>query len=82
MRFALPSTGEGFLEPLEIRVARWARERRRALGWTLEDVSALSGCSRAVVYSVESGLGTSRLANVAAVIEALGGVMEVSGGGR
>lgn len=72
--------GDGPLEPVEIRVARWVRERREALGWTVDELVEISGCSRAVVHSVESGLGTSRLANVAAVVESLGGKLEVVDG--
>lgn len=68
------------MEPVEIRVARWIRERREALRWTVEDLADVSGCSRAVVIAVESGVGTTRIANVAALIESLGGKLEVGDG--
>ena len=67
-------------EPSEIRIARWVREHRRALGWTVEDLVTVAGVSAAVVHAIESGVGTTRLANVAAVIESLGGNLEVLDG--
>lgn len=67
-------------EPTEIQVARWARATRESKGMTVDDVVALSGVSPGVVYAIESGVGTTRLANVAAVIETLGGTLGVLDG--
>ena len=67
-------------EPVEIRIARWVREHRGSLGWTVDDLVAVAGVSPAVVYAIESGAGTTRLANVAAVIESLGGNLGVLDG--
>jgi transcriptional regulator with XRE-family HTH domain len=68
------------MDPVEIRVARWIRKRRESLRWTVEDLADVSGCSRAVVLAVESGVGTTRIANVSALIESLGGRLEVGDG--
>jgi transcriptional regulator with XRE-family HTH domain len=67
-------------EPVEIQVARWVRGTREKIGLTLDDVSTLSGVSCGVVSAIESGVGTTRIANVAAVIQSLGGTLEVLDG--
>lgn len=65
-------------EPIEIQVAAWVRVRRTQLGLTREHVSEASGYSLSVIERIESGEGGSRLAAVGAVVEALGGRLEVT----
>lgn len=67
-------------EPTEIQVAQWVRATRKQKGMTVDDLVTLSGVSPGVVYAIESGVGTTRLANVAAVIETLGGNLGVLSG--
>lgn len=68
------------MSPAQCRIADWVRERRERIGWTIDDLSMVSGCSVGVVRAVESGVGTTRVANVAAIVESLGGVLEVTDG--
>lgn len=64
-------------EPAEIRIARWIRGRRLATGWTRRELAELSGFSVGVLDRIERGHGTSSLAAVSAMVEALGGRLEV-----
>jgi len=64
-------------EPVEIEVAAWVRVQRTRYGLTREDLAGLSGYSLSVIERIEDGSGGTRLAAVGAVVEALGGRLEV-----
>lgn len=63
--------------PAEIKIAMWCRVRREEMGWSVEDLAERTGVSRGVILSVEQGIATTRIGNVTAVVQCLGGELGV-----
>lgn len=66
-------------------IADWIRSERRQLGLRREDIEALCGVSVSTVHRIERGSESVAVGSVRAVVEALGGTLEVryaGNGGR
>jgi transcriptional regulator with XRE-family HTH domain len=58
-------------------IGRWVEYRRLAIGLTLSELEALTGVSRSSLVRMQNGNQGMSIGNVIAVIQALGGDIEV-----
>jgi len=58
-------------------IGRWIEDRRSAIGLTISELEALTGVSRSSLVRMQNGNAAMSIGNVIAVIQALGGQVEV-----
>jgi transcriptional regulator with XRE-family HTH domain len=63
-------------------IAKWVRAERQRLGLRREDIEDLCGVSVSTVHRIERAHESVAIGSVRAVVEALGGTLEVQHAGH